>query len=109
MFAFLPARARGALAFLLFVLNTVFWCTPLYLVLLLKLAIPRPGWREFHARRLIRIAEAWIDGNNLIINLTQNIEWAVTGLEGLRRDEWYLVGSNHQSWVDIVVLQGVMH
>ncbi|MDS4028586.1 MAG: acyltransferase [Candidatus Contendobacter sp.] len=105
MLAFLPAPIRGALAFLLFILNTLLWCTPLYLVLLLKLAIPQTGWRELHARLLTRIAEAWIDGNNLIINLTQRIEWDMAGLEDLRRDEWYLVGSNHQSWVDIVVLQ----
>jgi 1-acyl-sn-glycerol-3-phosphate acyltransferase len=105
MLVFLPAPVRGALAFLLFVLNTLFWCTPLYLVLLLKLAIPRPGWRECHARLLVRIAEAWIDGNNAIIDLTQRIEWDVAGLEGLRHDQWYLVSSNHQSWVDIVVLQ----
>ncbi len=105
MLAFLPAPIRGALAFLLFVLNTLFWCTPLYLVHLLKLVIPRPGWRAFHARLLTRIAENWIDGNNLIIDLTQRIEWDVTGLKDLRRDEWYLVGSNHRSWVDIVALQ----
>jgi 1-acyl-sn-glycerol-3-phosphate acyltransferase len=109
MLAFLPAPVRGTLAFLLFVLNTLFWCAPLYLVLLLKLAIPRPGWREFHARWLARIAEAWIDGNNAIINLTQRIEWDVAGLEDLRRDEWYLVGSNHQSYVDIVVLQRIFN
>lgn len=109
MFAFLPAPIRGTLAFLLFVLNTVFWCTPLYLVLLLKLAIPRPDWREFHARLLVRIAQAWIGGNNAIIDLTHRIEWDVQGLEGLRCDAWYLVGSNHRSWVDIVVLQRVFN
>ncbi len=31
------------------------------------------------------------------------------GLEGLRRKGWYLVSSNHQSWVDILVLQKVFH
>lgn len=105
MLVFLPAPVRGTLAFLLFILNTLFWCVPLYLVLLLKLLIPRPGWREFHARLLMWIAATWMDCNNFIINLTQRIEWDIAGLEGLRLDEWYLVGSNHQSWVDIVVLQ----
>ncbi|MFZ1641519.1 MAG: acyltransferase [Candidatus Contendobacter sp.] len=109
MLAFLPTPVRGVLALLLFVINTVFWCTPLYIVLLVKVIIPRPGWREFHARLMIRFATAWIDCNNAIINLTQRIEWDVAGLENLRRDEWYLVGSNHQSWVDIVVLQRVFN
>ncbi|HRD64634.1 MAG TPA: acyltransferase [Candidatus Competibacter sp.] len=109
MLAFLPAPVRGALAFALFILNTVFWCIPLYLVLLLKLAISRPGWRTFHARLLVRIAEAWIEGNNAIMRLTQRIEWNVQGPEGLRQDDWYLVSANHQSWVDIVVLQRVFN
>ena len=109
MLAFLPAPVRGFLAFLLFVLNTVFWCVPLYAVQLLKLAVPHPGWRAFQARWLIRIAEAWIAGNHAIMALTQRIEWDVRGLEGLRRDRWYLVGANHQSWVDIVVLLRVFH
>jgi 1-acyl-sn-glycerol-3-phosphate acyltransferase len=33
----------------------------------------------------------------------------VSGLEGLRYDDWYLVISNHQSWVDIFVLQHVFN
>ncbi len=109
MLAFLPVPIRGPLAFLLFVLNTLLWCAPLYGVLLLKLAIPRPGWHAFHARLLVRIAECWIDGNNAILDLTHPIEWDVRGLEGLRRDAWYLVSSNHRSWVDIVVLQRVFN
>jgi 1-acyl-sn-glycerol-3-phosphate acyltransferase len=109
MFNVLLASFRGGLSLLLFTLNTVFWCTPLYLLLLFKLAIPNRRWREFQARLLVRIAEAWIDGNNLILNLTQRIEWDVAGLDGLQRDAWYLVSSNHQSWVDIVVLQRVFN
>ena len=109
MLAFLPAPIRGIFAFLLFILNTLFWCVPLYIVLLSKLAIPRPSWRALHARWLVHIAEAWIEGNNAIIRLTQRIEWDIQGLEGLRRNDWYLVSSNHQSWVDIVVLQRVFN
>lgn len=109
MFTVLPAPVRGGLSLLLFILNTVFWCTPLYLLLLFKLAIPNRYWRERLARLLVRIAEAWIDGNNLILNLTQRMEWDVAGLDGLQRDAWYLVSSNHQSWVDIVVLQRVFN
>jgi 1-acyl-sn-glycerol-3-phosphate acyltransferase len=109
MLSFLSAPIRGTLGFSLFILNTLFWCLPLYAVLPLKLAIPRPGWREIYSRLLARIAEAWIEGNNAILGLTQRIEWDVLGLEGLRRDGWYLVSANHRSWVDIVVLQRVLN
>lgn len=109
MLAFLPAPIRGVLAFLLFILNTLFWCLPLYAVTLLKLAIPQRGWRAFHARLLTHLAEAWIDCNNAIMYLTQRIEWDVQAPAELRRDASYLVSSNHQSWVDIVVLQRVFN
>ena len=109
MFAFLPGPIRGALASLLFILNTVCLCTLFYMIMLIKLIIPQPGWRQFHSRLLIRVANTWIDINNGIIDLTQRIEWDVQGLDGLRLDQWYIVGSNHQSWVDIVVLQRVFN
>lgn len=109
MLTFLPAPLLGVLSLLLFTLNTILWCTPLYLLLPLKLAVPNRRWREFYARLMVRIAETWIDGNNLIMNLTQRIEWDVQGLDGLQRDAWYLVSSNHQSWVDIVALQRVFN
>jgi 1-acyl-sn-glycerol-3-phosphate acyltransferase len=35
------------------------------------------------------------------------VRWDVAGTEGLAPDGWYLVASNHQSWVDILVLQKV--
>jgi hypothetical protein len=36
-------------------------------------------------------------------------DWDVQGLEGLDPRGWYLCRSNHQSWVDILVLQRVFH
>jgi 1-acyl-sn-glycerol-3-phosphate acyltransferase len=54
---------------------------------------------------LILIAESWIAVNGFTFWLLTRIEWQVEGLEGLRYDGWYLVLSNHQSWVDIPVLQ----
>jgi 1-acyl-sn-glycerol-3-phosphate acyltransferase len=103
------ARSRRALALLLFILNTVLWCTRFYAILLLKLILPHSGGRACLSRLLIQVAQTWIDGNNAIIDRTQRMEWDIQGLEGLRRDDWYLVSSNHQSWVDIVVLQRVFN
>jgi 1-acyl-sn-glycerol-3-phosphate acyltransferase len=36
-------------------------------------------------------------------------DWDVQGLEGLDPRGWYLVSPNHQSWVDILVLQRIFH
>lgn len=55
----------------------------------------------------MNVAECWITCNNLIIDLFQKLIVETTGLEGLHKDRWYLVISNHQSWADIFVLQRV--
>lgn len=105
-----PAAVRlavGSVTFLLFASNTVVLCSVLYLVALLRLAVPVASWRSRVSRFLVAIGEAWIAVNTFFLRLTQPTVYDVRGLEGLRRDVSYLVVSNHQSWVDIPVLQGV--
>jgi 1-acyl-sn-glycerol-3-phosphate acyltransferase len=102
------ATLRGILTMALIVLNLLFWATPLYLVAFVKL-LPIAGLRTRCDRLLVRIAQNWISGNNLIFRLTQDIRWDVEGIAGLQRRDWYLVICNHQSWVDILVLQGVFN
>lgn len=105
---FLPDFVLGSLALLLMILNTIFWCVPLYAITLLKL-IPIPLWRRGCTQALIWIAENWIGTNKAIFRLTQRADWEVQGAENLKYDGWYLVNSNHQSWADIFVLQSVFN
>ena len=109
MLQFLPAPVVGAISMCLYVINTIFWCIPLFFVAFLKFIIPATGWRKFCDIILVAISTSWIFCNNLNQNLTQKTKWEVTGVEKLKMNEWYLVLSNHQSWVDIVVLQRVFH
>ena len=99
---------RGILTMQLIGLNLLFWVIPLYGVALLKL-LPVAGLREACNRLLVKLAENWISGNQLILRLSQGIRWDVAGVELLPRHDWYLVVCNHQSWVDILVLQGVFN
>jgi 1-acyl-sn-glycerol-3-phosphate acyltransferase len=102
------ATLRGILTMVLIVLNLLFWATPLYLVAFIKL-LPIAPLRVQCNRILVQLAQNWISGNQLIFRLTQDIRWDVEGVEGLQRRDWYLVICNHQSWVDILVLQGVFN
>lgn len=105
-----PAAVRlvvGSFTFLLFATNTVVLCSFLYLVTLLRLAVPFAAWKRRVSRFLVAVGEAWIAVNTFCLRVTQQTVYDVRGLEGLRRDVSYLVVSNHQSWVDIPVLQGV--
>ncbi len=102
------ATLRGILTLVLMGFNLLFWIIPLYLVALLRL-VPLQRMRIACAQVLVRIAQNWIAGNNLIFRLTQDIHWDVEGVEALPARDWYLVVCNHQSWVDILALQGVFN
>ncbi len=102
------ANIKGAFTLLLISLNTIFWATPLFALALLKL-VPERRWRAFVSRGLVALAENWISTNNGILALTQRVAFDFRGLEGLRRQEWYLMISNHRSWVDILVLQAAFN
>ncbi len=75
------------------------------LLALLKFLLPLHAARTALSRLLIVVAESWITVNGLTLAFLTRIDWQVEGLESLRHEGWYLVLSNHQSWVDIPVLQ----
>ena len=105
MLNFLPAPLVGVLASLLLALNCLFWVPILLVFAVLRLVIPIGAVRRWLAAVLLFIAEAWIACNSAWMTLTQRTAWDVEGVEGLDYRSWYLVNCNHQSWVDILVLQ----
>jgi 1-acyl-sn-glycerol-3-phosphate acyltransferase len=85
--------------------STVVHVTPLLLVALVKMAIPLAGVRRACNGVLTAIAESWIGLNNRLWDRFSGARLVATGLDGVRPDGHYLVLANHQSWVDILVLQ----
>ena len=109
MLGFLPAPLRGVSASLLLGLNTIVCCTPLFIVSLFKLCLPFTAAQRITDELMRLIHEAWISNNNAWINLLGKARWQVDGLAGLDYQHSYLITSNHQSWVDILVLQYVLN
>lgn len=109
MLSFLPAPVLGVIAAILLALNTVFWCLLLYIPALLKLIVPITGFRVVCTRAIIWVSESWVACNTGWMKLTQATRWDVEGADQLRRQGWYLVLSNHQSWVDILAMQRVFN
>lgn len=98
----------GSLSFTLYVINTLFWATPIIFGSLLKL-IPIKPWQTLLSYLLDACATSWVTLNNLNQHLLSATKWDVQGLDTLTRRDWYLVVSNHQSWVDILVLQRIFN
>ncbi len=103
------SHVRGAMVLGILALNTAFWAVPVYLTALLKLVVPIRSFRKWCDGVLNGCANAWVGVNNLSQRIFCNIRWHVQGLETLQRKDWYLVVANHQSWVDIPVLQKVFY
>ena len=102
-------QLRGVLVFAGFTVNTLFWFVPLLLLALLKLLVPIATFRTAVTRVLMAIGENWISVNTALLGTFGSIDWRLEGGDTLRRDEWYLVIANHQTWVDILVLQSLFN
>ena len=109
MLGFLPPLARGVIAFLLLLLNTLFWVGPLLALALVRLVLPFKGVRLRIDPWTNAFATQWIAGNSGWMRLTQRTVWDVQGIDRLNYRSWYLVNCNHQSWVDILVLQHLLN
>lgn len=106
---FLPAPLRGVIASLLLALNTVVLCTLLFVVAFFKFCLPFAPTQRVTDWLMSHFHEAWIANNSRWMTLLGHTRWHLSGLEGLDYQHSYLVTSNHQSWVDIMVLQHVLN
>ena len=109
MLNFMPSPLVFLIATLLMVINALFWVPILLIFSSLKLILPFKPIRLAVDPILLSIAEAWIWGNSAWMGLTQRTNWDVQGIDGLDPNSWYMVNSNHQSWVDILVLQHLLN
>ena len=100
---------RGAFNGLLLGLNTLVGVALMVPLAAVKLAVPAAPVRTACDRALNALATGWVALNNRWIATACPAPWTLHGLDGLKPRGWYLVSCNHQSWVDILVLQRVFH
>jgi 1-acyl-sn-glycerol-3-phosphate acyltransferase len=96
---------RASLAFLLVAINTAIHVPILLMLALAKLVLRVRRMQVGLTRVLMAIAASWIAVNSALMRALTPTRFVFEGLEQLRPDGWYLVICNHQSWVDIPVLQ----
>lgn len=98
---------RGVVALAFIAAHTVVWCAPLYLLGAVKLLMPTGALRRALGAPMDRIIDGWVASNRAMIRVLRLTRARIECVDGapLSRASWYLVVSNHQSWVDILVLQ----
>ena len=92
-------------ATLLLGVNSVIHITPLLLVALVKAVLRIDGVRAVCDRWLMAIAASWIDVNSWMMDHLTSLRVEVEGLPEPMPEGHFLVLCNHQSWVDIPILQ----
>ncbi|TAK94188.1 MAG: acyltransferase [Aquabacterium sp.] len=100
---------KGALASIVLVVNIVVAFSLVFPLALVKLVLPFRFVRLIVDFILSHIAETWIAVNSMWMAAVGRTRWHLVGLDKFTYKGWYLVSSNHQSWVDILVLQKVFN
>ena len=109
MLNFLPSSLVGVIAGFLLCINVLFWVSILYVFSIPKIFLTWPPLLRIINSILNWIGENWLSGNSGWMRLTQKTKWDVQGMEGLNYHGRYLVVSNHQSSVDILVMQRLLN
>lgn len=105
----MPIRLRSVFTATLIGANTVLHVIPLFALTLFKAVLPFAAVRRACNPWLTGVAESWIGCNSRMIGWFTHTRVIVSGKVPLSRDGHYLVLANHQSWVDIPVLQKVFN
>jgi len=109
MLNFLPSLLIHILSLTIYTVNTIFWLIPIVVFSFCKAILPLKFSQKVFSYLLDQMASNWVAVNTFIQKLFNKTQINVTGAEQLTMKEWYLVVCNHQSWVDIVVVQRVLH
>ena len=101
---------RGGISMAWIAVHTTLWCVPLYLMGCVRLAMPDGRARSAIGGLMDRIIDGWVVSNRLLVWALRLsvIDARFSDAGRLARNGWYLVVSNHQSWVDIIVLQNTL-
>lgn len=99
---------KGLLAFLILAISIGLASIVMYGIIILKIVIPSTSFKRRCTAWLESCVDSVIGINLFLFSFLQNTQWEVSGAEGLSPEKWYFLICNHQSFVDVFVLQKVL-
>lgn len=96
---------QGTLVLLAVSVNTIAATVVIFLLAVVKFIVPRGATRNRVTQWLSSVGEYWISFNKLMAGFLYAMQWDIQLSDHLSHEGRYLVFCNHQSWVDILVLQ----
>lgn len=100
---------QGVIALLVMSTNTIVLTLVIFVLAVFKLLVPYKPFRYMLTRWLSWLGELWISINKLVLWFYRGMVWDIQLPEVLDLKSRYLVMCNHQSWVDILVLQSCLN
>lgn len=98
---------NGIFSALGYLCNTIFWAAPIFLLAIVKL-IPFKPLQQVLSYLIDGCASGWVKVNSINQRLFSRTKIKVENVPSLSTRQWYMVIANHQSWVDILILQRVL-
>ncbi len=108
MFIFLPKTIKGVLSTLFYVLNTIFLTIPIFLLAILKLIVPIKAWQSMCSTSILWLADRWVYNNLVCSQQFSRLNTQIIGDISVPTNSSFLVIANHQSAIDIVIMQFVL-
>jgi len=96
---------QGTLVLLIVSVSTIVLTTIIFLLAIFKFIAPKGRAKNAMTRTLSSLGELWISVNKGVAWFYRGMEWDIELPDGIDHQASYLIFSNHQSWVDILVLQ----
>lgn len=91
-------------------INTIFWCIPVYLFVIVKRLLPGGPLRQACSKCILWLSGNWVYFNGLLVDHIAKIPIQIDRNDlNLNPEYSYLIVANHQSWVDIIILQKIFH
>ncbi|WP_037971941.1 acetyltransferase [Succinivibrio dextrinosolvens] len=107
MLSFLPGPLLFIINSLLIAFNVILIATPILLLGIVKILLPFDFIKKFVDNCNYYLYKIWVVDNRMLMSLTNDIRWHITGDEIPSTRKSCIVLSNHISWLDILFIGAV--
>jgi 1-acyl-sn-glycerol-3-phosphate acyltransferase len=108
MVRWLPAWIVGILFLSLLILYTLMGCVPMYLAGFSGMLFPGTAYKCWTKKIIKWVATTWIRANRLQMQFWHDTTFIADLPQTITPDGQYIAIANHQSWVDIFVVQNTL-
>lgn len=100
---------RGIFCALLLTINLVICGLAIIIIGVISWPIPSKTWNHYSNKSMQGIPVLWGCLNHYILSISLHNKFDISGSGTLSRKKWYIMLSNHQSWMDILIITSIFY